>query len=64
MQHRGTARKRIVPVVGDALLPAAGTEIMAGDVEIGTLGSVGGHARPGAGAPRPRRRVACTRARR
>jgi folate-binding protein YgfZ len=42
MQNRGTARRRIVPVVGEALLPAAGAAIIAGDVEIGTLGSTAG----------------------
>jgi len=40
MQHRGLARKRIVPVVGDAPLPEPGTQVMAGTVEIGKLGSV------------------------
>lgn len=43
MQHRGTARKRIVKAHADAPLPAAGTPIMAGNVEIGTLGSASGH---------------------
>jgi folate-binding protein YgfZ len=42
MEHRGTARKRIVPVSGDDPLPPAGSEIMAGSVPIGTLGSVNG----------------------
>jgi folate-binding protein YgfZ len=42
MEHRGTARKRIVPVVGEAPLPAPGTSIEAGGVAIGTLGSVSG----------------------
>jgi folate-binding protein YgfZ len=40
MQNRGTARKRVVPVVGDASLPIAGSTILAGDAEIGRLGSV------------------------
>jgi folate-binding protein YgfZ len=39
MQHRGTARKRIVPVRGEADLPAPGTPVSAGGVEIGMLGS-------------------------
>ncbi|MGQ0672704.1 MAG: CAF17-like 4Fe-4S cluster assembly/insertion protein YgfZ [Hyphomicrobium sp.] len=39
MEHRGTARKRIVPVVAATALPATGTDIVAGDVTIGTLGS-------------------------
>ncbi|MTD95891.1 folate-binding protein [Hyphomicrobium sp. xq] len=42
MQNRGTARRRIVPLVGEALLPATGAAIIAGDVEIGTLGSTSG----------------------
>jgi len=40
MQHRGTARKRVVPVVAEKPLPAPGAAIVAGSVEIGTLGSV------------------------
>jgi folate-binding protein YgfZ len=42
MEHRGTARKRIVPVEGDAPLPASGTSVEADGVPIGTLGSVSG----------------------
>jgi folate-binding protein YgfZ len=42
MEHRGLARKRIVPVEGEAKLPPSGTEITAGDVPIGTLGSSSG----------------------
>jgi hypothetical protein len=42
MEHRGTARKRIVPVEGGAALPAPGTSIDAAGVPIGTLGSVSG----------------------
>ena len=42
MEHRGTARKRIVPVEGDAPLPAPGTRVEADGVPIGTLGSVSG----------------------
>ena len=42
MEHRGTARKRIVPVEGDAALPAPGATIEAGGVAIGRLGSVSG----------------------
>jgi folate-binding protein YgfZ len=40
MQNRGTTRKRVVPLVGEAPLPAPGTEVVAGGVEIGKLGSV------------------------
>jgi tRNA-modifying protein YgfZ len=42
MEHRGLARKRIVPVEGNAPLPAPGTSIEAAGAEIGTLGSVAG----------------------
>ena len=42
MEHRGLARKRIVPVEGDAPLPARGTPVEAGGVPIGELGSVAG----------------------
>jgi len=42
MQHRGTARKRIVPLEGDAPLPAPGTSVEADGIPIGTLGSVSG----------------------
>lgn len=41
MEHRGTARKRIVPVNADRPL-VAGAAVMAGDVEIGRVGSVAG----------------------
>ena len=44
MEHRGTARKRIVPVEGVSALPAPGTSIEAGGVPIGTLGSASGAA--------------------
>lgn len=39
MEHRGTARKRIVPVVANTPLPSGRPDIKAGDVTIGTLGS-------------------------
>jgi folate-binding protein YgfZ len=42
MEHRGTARKRVVPVEGVGPLPASGTSIEAGGAAIGTLGSVAG----------------------
>ena len=42
MEHRGTVRKRIVPVEGGAALPGSGTSIEAAGVPIGTLGSVSG----------------------
>src|SRR5690606_27802508 len=40
MQHRGTARRRVVIVEGTGDLPPAGTEITAGGRAIGTLGTV------------------------
>ncbi|MGC1179863.1 MAG: YgfZ/GcvT domain-containing protein [Methyloceanibacter sp.] len=42
MEHRGTARKRIVGIEGEGPLPASGSEITAGGNAIGTLGSVCG----------------------
>jgi folate-binding protein YgfZ len=42
MQHRGTARKRIVPVEGNGPLPVSGTAVEAGGVPLGVLGSVSG----------------------
>lgn len=43
MQHRGTARKRVVRVVAASALPAPGAEIGDGETVVGTLGSVAGH---------------------
>ncbi|WP_037080877.1 YgfZ/GcvT domain-containing protein [Neorhizobium vignae] len=43
MQHRGTARRRVAIVSGEAALPASGTEITAGGKPVGTLGSVSGN---------------------
>jgi folate-binding protein YgfZ len=42
MKHRGTARRRVVQIIGESPLPASGTEIMAGSKPIGTLGTVSG----------------------
>lgn len=42
MQHRGTARTRIVRANAESALSAARPPILAGDVEIGRLGSVAG----------------------
>ena len=39
MEHRGTARNRVVPVVYDAFAPEAGVPVMAGDRQVGTMGS-------------------------
>lgn len=43
MQHRGTARRRVVSVSAGAALPATGTEITAAGKPVGTLGSVAGN---------------------
>ncbi len=40
MEHRGTARKRVVPIEGVAALPQGGGDISASGVAIGRLGSV------------------------
>lgn len=42
MQHRGTARRRVIMVSSEQPLPAAGTEIFAGEKPVATLGSVAG----------------------
>ncbi|MEP7456910.1 folate-binding protein YgfZ [Phyllobacterium sp. SB3] len=42
MQHRGTARRRILIVDSQADLPSTGTSITANGRELGTLGSVAG----------------------
>lgn len=42
MQHRGTARRRVLTVSANATLPAAGTALTASGREIGTLGHVAG----------------------
>jgi hypothetical protein len=39
VEHRATARSRIVPVTYDDYAPGAGLPVMAGEKEIGTLGS-------------------------
>lgn len=44
MQHRGTARRRILIASGNASLPEPGTAITANGREIGTLGSTVGNA--------------------
>ncbi|PWK75639.1 folate-binding protein YgfZ [Aminobacter sp. AP02] len=42
MQHRGTARRRVLLVSAGSDLPTAGSELMAGGKVIGTLGSAAG----------------------
>jgi tRNA-modifying protein YgfZ len=42
MEHRGTARKRIIPVEGDHQLPPTGSDVLAGDTVVGSLTSIDG----------------------
>ena len=42
IEHRGSARKRIVPVKAEAFAPDAGIPVMAGDKQIGIMGSAAG----------------------
>ncbi|MCA3559403.1 MAG: folate-binding protein YgfZ [Aestuariivirga sp.] len=42
MEHRGTARSRILPVTVDGTMPPKGTEIRAGEKQVGTLLSSAG----------------------
>jgi tRNA-modifying protein YgfZ len=42
MQHRGTARTRTVKVLLDGFAPEPGTAILAGDRQVGTIGSTAG----------------------
>jgi folate-binding Fe-S cluster repair protein YgfZ len=42
MQHRGTARTRIVRVVLEDFSPEPGTAILAGEKPVGTIGSTAG----------------------
>ena len=39
VEHRGTARKRVVPVLIDGARPEAGVNVTAGETEIGVMGS-------------------------
>jgi folate-binding protein YgfZ len=42
VEHRHSARKRVVPVTAEAFAPEAGSPVMAGDKQIGTMGSAAG----------------------
>jgi tRNA-modifying protein YgfZ len=42
VEHRGTARKRILPVTVEAHAPEAGSVVMAGEKPIGVMGSAAG----------------------
>ncbi|TIQ31728.1 MAG: folate-binding protein YgfZ [Mesorhizobium sp.] len=44
MQHRGTARRRVLIATADGPLPASGTELTVAGRPVGTLGSVSGKA--------------------
>jgi folate-binding protein YgfZ len=39
VEHRASARSRIVPITYDEFAPASGLPVMAGDKQVGTLGS-------------------------
>jgi len=39
VEHRGTARKRVVPVSYDAFAPEAGVAVKVGETEVGAMGS-------------------------
>ena len=39
MKHRGTARKRLLPIDGESALPAPGTNVMADDKSVGEIAS-------------------------
>src|SRR4029079_19039676 len=42
MEHRGTARNRIVPIAASDFAPDAGVPVMAGDKQVGITGSHAG----------------------
>jgi tRNA-modifying protein YgfZ len=42
VEHRGTARSRVIPVAFDGFGPEAGAAIMAADKQVGTMGSSAG----------------------
>ena len=42
VHHRGTARRRILPAALAGAAPAPGTPVLAGEAEVGTLGSTAG----------------------
>jgi folate-binding protein YgfZ len=55
MEHRGIARTRAMPVRYDGAAPQAGVAVMAGERQVGTMGSAAAGAWARALAPRPRR---------
>ena len=42
VEHRSSARKRVVPITTDMYAPDAGVPVMAGEKQIGTMGSAAG----------------------
>ena len=42
MQHRGTARTRTIRIILEGSSPEPGTTIVAGDKQVGTIGSTAG----------------------
>ena len=61
IEHRGTARNRVVPITADGDAPGAGVPVMAGDKQVGLTGSAIGEPWSRHAPPRPRRR--CQRGR-
>ena len=43
VEHRRAVRKRILPVAFDSAAPAPGAHVRAGDIDLGTIGSVAGN---------------------
>src|SRR6185312_10614517 len=43
MEHRGTARNRIVPIAAEGFAPDAGVPVMAGERQVGITGSHAGN---------------------
>ncbi len=43
MEHRGTARNRIVPIAAEGFVPDAGLPVMAGEKQVGVTGSHAGN---------------------
>jgi folate-binding Fe-S cluster repair protein YgfZ len=39
VEHRSSARSRVVPIAYDEFAPMSGLDVMAGDKQVGTLGS-------------------------
>ena len=58
VEHRGTARKRVVPVTFEDFGPEAGLVVRVGETEVGVMGSSAQGPRPCDAASLPRRRCA------